>query len=72
MLSVWGLRDPILMLDLVHLRTLVLLSLFDEVIMNAKLLSNDLSFAELLLSMGDLQGRLQETQVPIVMGHRDR
>lgn len=64
LMSVWGLRDPILMLDLVHLRTLVLLSLSDEVIMNAKLLSNDLSFAELLLSMGDLQGRLQENQVP--------
>lgn len=60
------------MLDLVHLCTLVLLSLSDEVIMNAKLLSNDLSFAELLLSMGDLQGRLQENQVLIVIGHRDR
>lgn len=39
--------------------------------MNAKLLSNDLSFGALLLSMGDLQGRLQETQVLIVIGHRD-
>lgn len=35
--------------------------------MNAKLLS----FVELLLSMGDLQGRLQETQDLIVIGHRD-
>ena len=67
-------RDPLLDAGFrtsPHL-SFVLISISDELIMNAKLLSNDLSFAELLLSMGDLQGRLQENQVLIVIGHRDR
>ena len=66
-------RDPFLddgLRTSPHL-SFIINSISDEVIMNAKLLSNDLSFAELLLSMGDLQGRLQETQVLIVIGHRD-
>lgn len=81
LLRVWGVGEPILMLDLIHLHTYVLLlSLYLTTLLWMKssyhmtpsgILYYEFSFPELLLSMEDLQGRLQEIHIQIVIEHQD-